>query len=281
MYYLKVIITDRAGKGTNSETIQCMTEVEGLSEIMLASNIGKYIDYEPVSGSFTSEAQYNGSGNQTFSTDNSLNWRILFVEDKLLTLISDYTVNINFTLRGYNGYNNGVLLLNNACKAMYSNSSLGATGRSLNVDDVESVSSYDKTSDSGGYGYLRQASGNYPNIFADEKNGGINGVYGTRYEQSEQISYITGASATSNLMGIITEYMYRLTSSYFDSVYLELIAYNPGTTSYFNQTYWLASRCVGDAYSRGQLDYGMYYIGDVMGNLGYLRGITTMYWRRW
>ena len=36
------------------------------------------------------------------------------------------------------GYNNGVYLLNDICKSRYGNASLGATARSLNIEDIES-----------------------------------------------------------------------------------------------------------------------------------------------
>lgn len=36
------------------------------------------------------------------------------------------------------GYNNSVYLLNDICKNRYSNVSLGATARSLNLEDIES-----------------------------------------------------------------------------------------------------------------------------------------------
>ena len=61
--------------------------------------VGKYVDYTPVSGSFTSEGQYNGYGNQTFSTITNLKWRILEVNNNVLTIISDNTANTNFLFR--------------------------------------------------------------------------------------------------------------------------------------------------------------------------------------
>ena len=107
--------------------------------------VGKYVDYTPVSGTFDDHVgdTYSGSSeNVALSTDTSLKWQILFADSNTLTLISEKPVHNGFYLGNYNGYNNGVLLLNNACKAMYSNSSLGATGRSLKIEDIESVSSY-------------------------------------------------------------------------------------------------------------------------------------------
>ena len=119
-----------------------------MSDTELASNVGKYVDYTPVSGSFSdhTNSTYSGySNNSTLSTDTNLKWRILDTSDNKLTLISDKAADSDVRVFGPNGYNNGVLLLNNACEAMYSNNSLGATGRSLNIDDIEEYMTYDKT----------------------------------------------------------------------------------------------------------------------------------------
>ena len=102
---------------------------------------GVYVAYTPTSGTFTSEGTYNGDTNKDFSTISGLKWRVLKDDGTTLTLIADTTANTGFTLKGANGYNNGVLLLNNACKAMYSNSTFSATGRSIKAEDIEAVSS--------------------------------------------------------------------------------------------------------------------------------------------
>ena len=244
-YYLRVVVKDRAGKTTTSATEPVTTKQSGLSDTVLASNIGKYVEYTPVSGNFTSEGQYNGSSNQNFSTISGLKWQILDASDNRLTLISDTPANTGFYLKDANGYNNGVLLLNNACKAMYSNESLGAVARSLDIDDIEKVSSYDKTTFSNVYGEIYgleyDISGDdhrYPNIFADEKTGAPNGVYGTRYDLSDQDNYVKGYTVSgyrSNTKGKLTYYTYTMSTSYMNSTYLDMFT---------NSTnYWLATRC--------------------------------------
>ena len=244
-YYLRVIVKDRAGNTLPSTAVSVTTKKSGMSDTELANNVGKYVDYTPVSGTFTSEGQYNGSSNQNFSTISGLKWQILDVSDNKLILISDTVVNTGFYLKDANGYNNGVLLLNNACKTMYSNESLGAVARSLDIDDIEKVSSYDKTAYSNVYGEIYgleyDISGNdhrYPNIFADEKTGAPNGVYGTRYDLSDQDNYVkdyTVSGYNSNTKGKLTYYTYTMSTSYMNSTYLDMFT---------NSTdYWLASRC--------------------------------------
>ena len=231
--------------------------------------IGKCVDYTPVSGTFSDHVGeiYSGSDNNSeMSTDTSLKWRILFIEDNKLTLISDnVTTDQVMCLRGANGYNNGVLLLNNACKAMYSNSSLGATARSIKIEDLEEVSSFDKTSYSrrGEYNYGEEYSVSntyYPAIFADEKTGKVDGKYGTKYGQSEQTEYITtGSLHATTLAGIQNEYTYN-TQGYLDPIYLDVFGYKAGTTTEVDDCWIFASRCVDLSY--GKVASFMFFIGE-------------------
>ena len=251
-YYLRVIVTDVAGNGKTSEVITQNTADAGIPVEDLKEEIGKYVDYIPVGGSFTSQGQYNGGGNQNFSTIDTLKWRILFVDDNKLTLIANTTAHENFSLGGPGGYSNGVLLLNETCKALYSNTALGAEGRSLNIDDIEVVSSYDKTNYKEydmKYGAEFETHPNYdsyPEICMDEKTVAVTrGVYGTLYDVSEQDKYYSSywLSATSGKVKWTT-YTYSMSTAYLDPVYLELFRYKEGTTTDLDNVYWIASRCV-------------------------------------
>ena len=209
-----------------------------LTEEEMNAMVGKYVDYTPVNGSFTAEAQYTGYDvNQNFSTVTSLKWRILDANNNTLTLISDKVANTEFILGGQNGYNNGVLLLNNACAAMYSNSSLGTTGRSLNIDDIEMHSNYKgatlEESTITDPEYMQA----YPDIFAKELNGAPNRTYGTELDLSEQDEYILGASAVKSFKGKQTYYTFTMSTSTMDNqTYVNL--FSSSTVA------WLASRCV-------------------------------------
>ena len=255
-YYLRVVVKDRAGKTFASTAVSATTKKAGLSDEVLASNIGKYVDYTPVSGTFSDHVgtTYNSYSNTPLNTQlltiDTLKWRILEAKNNVLTLISDTTANEDFGLGGANGYNNGVLLLNNACKAMYSNSSLGATGRSLNIDDIEAHSTYSGATLTEYTPLYR----NYPSIFEQELNGAPNGAYGTMYDLSTQDVYVTGTSTgNASFKGRETYYTYTLSTTYMTSNYLELFSYQPGTTINLKNAYWLASRCV--EYSSNWFDY--------------------------
>ena len=221
-----------------------------LPELDKNNMIGKYVDYKPIAGVFNDHNTYAGATNTQLLTGTDLQWRILFIDNDKLTLISDKPVHEGFNLQGADGYNNGVLLLNNACEELYSNSTLGAVGRSLNVGDIEKVSSYSGMKNTEISAFLddneevkqRGDIMNYPKIFQLETTGAPNGKYGTNYGISEQDKYMKGTSkASSSLKGRQSNYSYTMSTSYVSSNYLELFIYNSGTTVNLKD-YWLASR---------------------------------------
>ena len=272
-YYLRVIVKDRAGNAKTSTAVTAKTKTAELNfgemtEEEKEGEVEKYIAYIPVNGSFSehTNSTYSGSSdNSSISTDTSLKWKILSVENNVLTLVSDKAVNNGFTLEGANGYNNGVLLLNNACKAMYSNSTLGATGRSLNIDYIEKYMTYDPKSDSTwGYGRVYNVDTGYtyyPKIFAQEKTGAPNGTYGTKYGQSEQTSYVTGTARGNS--------SFEMTSTIF--------AFGMSTSTMKNQTYvdvlscstqaWLASRFA--SFGGRVVSYGMFTASSTISARGF------------
>ena len=68
-------------------------------------------------------------------------WKIMEVDEngnitKLFGVPSSSQSRVYF--QGSTGYNNGVYLLNDICKSRYGNASLGATARSLTIEDIES-----------------------------------------------------------------------------------------------------------------------------------------------
>ena len=204
--------------------------------------IGQYVDYTPVSGTFSDHVGETYSGdagnnNTKLSTITSLKWRILDATSDTLTLISDMAANTGFGLYGYNGYNNAVLLLNNACKAMYSNNDLWTIGRHLNIDDIEN---YSNISGAPMVEYSVNEYTYYPNIFEYEINGAPNGTYGTLYGSSNQDEYITGSSGggySLSFKGKLTHYAFTMsTSTMQNQTYVDLFSSSIQS--------WLASRCV-------------------------------------
>lgn len=110
--------------------------------------IGDYVDYtyDTVLEGYTLLAEqsgYTGSnddGSQTIDQNSTvLKWRVLNInkENNTMDLVSaEPTSNIVY-LRDAIGYNNGVYLLNDICKELYSNTSLEVTARNINLTDME------------------------------------------------------------------------------------------------------------------------------------------------
>ena len=113
---------------------------EGIKKERPGLKVGDYINYNPdtVDGKTYSllGAQSGYDSDQTINKEN-LNWRILKINgDGSIDIISDPT-NKDVYFKGSLGYNNGVYLLNDICKELYSNTSKGVIARSINLKDME------------------------------------------------------------------------------------------------------------------------------------------------
>ena len=180
-----------------------------------------------------------------------MKWRILNIHpDGRVDLIGDATPVVYF--KGTLGYNNGVYLLNDICKELYSNSNLGVEARSIDIEDIESqmneegIAARDAYTTNGvQYGNTKICIGSYgyyPNLYAQENGSGIN----TETVKTDGIGvsedgYISPTEETSskadNLTVTQSEYYFSSTpSSYFDNSEVYDMIF--GTTA----SYWLASR---------------------------------------
>lgn len=236
---------------------------------------GDYVDYTPDIGTYKVADGANGSGRDTtdlgyqeFTTetgDNALKWRVLSIDEKTgkIELVSAISAQSStpLYLQGANGYNHSVEILNDLCETLYSKTVNGtrvATGRSINVEDINAKTTFDPTTYTN-YGtvftpYVKQ----YPDIYAIElgstakglnettkllnvsegvEKGKVNAVGVTEY------SVFTGTSTASTLYATQTWYSYKIedylsTNLGINTSPAELL--NVGTTGYL-----LASRCVG------------------------------------
>ena len=112
----------------------------GVPQDRTGLKVGDYINYKPDTEEGKTYsllgAQSGYSSNQTIAKE-PLNWRILKIKDDgSIDIISDLTNN-GVYFYGELGYNNGVYLLNDICKELYSNTSKGVTARSVNLKDME------------------------------------------------------------------------------------------------------------------------------------------------
>ena len=103
-------------------------------------------------------------------------WRVIDKKsDGTLVLTSMYPEHVNVTLKGENGYNNGVNVLNKIADGLYSNDSLGVKARSINMEDIDSMLKSDVLNEiqtmmeeNGYMTYLADGTRYYPSIAAIE-----------------------------------------------------------------------------------------------------------------
>jgi len=252
---LSKVVIGNGGSGTENDPYS-VEEPERPPLTIDEMEVGKYVAYNPFQelegtpNKFTSPKIYSGyARDMTYEQGTTLKWRILSKTEDEIQLISDKEDTNPFYLGGYQGYNNGVALLNNACKAMYSNSSLGAKARSLNMDDIEK---YHTGSEAPTYEEHTPSNKYYPAIFEVERWGSIDGNYKGSIEKSQmptsglegelqEDGYILQNSTkqASTLKGKNTYYNFEMSSSNMrDQVYVDLFKIT-------SIRQWLASRCVG------------------------------------
>ena len=241
--------------------------------------IGKIVDYKPNTPSTgydltTAKSGYDSA--QTIDgTYDPTTWKIMEVDENgnITKLLGIGAKDVYF--QGSTGYNNGVYLLNDICKSRYGNTSLGATARSLNIEDIESRMNSKGIAARNAYkagtvqyGTTRKYTGSYtkyPAIYAQEKYSGVdvsdvadgtqvitgsvdttaqgkmnpNGKSGSDniYTTLPETSETTGPSKT-NLTCTQTYYNVSQSSSYYDDANFYNMIFGTGT--YF----WLASRYV-------------------------------------
>ena len=250
-------------------------------------DIVSYTPDPPSTGYDLSAAKSGRSSAQTIdSTYDPTTWKIMEVDENgnITKLLGIGSNNVFFQVS--TGYNNGVYLLNDICKSRYGNASLGATARSLTIEDIESrmnatgiAARNAYKSGTVQYGTTRKYTGSnakYPAIYAQEKYSGIEvsdvadgtqvitGSVDTTAQskmnpsgktQSEDV-YTAATTDTSKrdattLTCTQTGYEMFSTSSYFDDTNFHNMIFGTGT--YF----WLASRCVSCDSNHFYADFGL------------------------
>ena len=113
---------------------------EGVPQDRTGLKVGDYIKYNPDTAdgkTYSLLGTQSGYSNDQTIAKETLNWRILKIKtDGSMDIISDPTSN-EVWFQGALGYNNGVYLLNDICKELYSNTTKGITARSVNLKDME------------------------------------------------------------------------------------------------------------------------------------------------
>ena len=160
-----------------------------LDEIQIGDYVNYTYDIDSASSSYTLESKYSGySSNQTIVQTTGLTWKVLNVdkENDTVDIISTNPTSSTVTFANILGYNNGPYLMNEICKAQYSNKTLGVNARSINLLDMEkqltaagikSRNEYNKGSSTyAQYGTTKTYTSNtkYPSLYANQKGAGPN-----------------------------------------------------------------------------------------------------------
>ena len=145
--------------------------------------IGDYVNYtyDTAENYVLTSATCGSSSNPTdgIPQTSGLKWRILNIDETngTVDLISENPTGTKVYFQGVLGYNNGPYLMNEICKAQYSNKSLGVNARSINLLDMEkhltaagiaARNAYKYNSDTAQYGTTKTYTSNtkYPSLYA-------------------------------------------------------------------------------------------------------------------
>ena len=230
---------------------------------------GDYVSYTPTTAQEykpdgDKAGTYTGYTNSVQSIkQESLNWRVLGQDDKgNILLISGAPTKTGLGFNGYIGYNNYETVLNDTCKALYSNTELRATARSITMDDIDKYlggSNYKKetyvggSSKSGYYGYQNED------------------AMGSRFKYDKGTNTLTKESCTIPAKGLTSNaYYYEATSDLIGEKNREILLGKEEKNTYYNL---VASRVVhlysdyvhwcGSSVRQGYVYAEYYYCGLV------------------
>ena len=239
--------------------------------IKIGDSVNYTYDIDSASSSYTLESKYSGdSSNKTIAQTTGLTWKVLNVDKENDTVDIISTNPTSSTVNFYNilGYNNGPYLMNEICKAQYSNKTLGVNARSINLLDMEKhltaagIAARNAYSSNVKYGTTKTYPSNtkYPSLYANQKGAGPNVSSITPsdttkgndpYEESKPIA--TTEPTTDNTSG--TGDPLTVTQTYYN-IPINDTNYGTASSILVNGTpFWVAARYVG-AYS-GYARFGL------------------------
>lgn len=220
-----------------------------------AVKVGDYVAYKPdklddnaLTTLKTNLKNYSGASDNTTNSaiarDDSLRWRVLDVDETTgaVRLISATPTSSTVTLEGYNGYNNAVKLLDDACSTLY-NSKLATKVQNLKIEDITKHMTTQPTEDTTEY---HPKDIKYPKILEQEKNQTVvKSTTENKLGVSSQSIFVTGYD-TSGTSTLKNNCWYKtMSANDFDGenkeMYYKLFIKN-GEKNY--NTYWMSSRCV-------------------------------------
>ncbi len=263
--------------------------------------------YDPA-GSYSLSSTYSGSSDQTIAQTTGLTWKVLNVdkENDTVDIISTNPTSSTVYFKNILGYNNGPYLMNEICKAQYSNKTLGVNARSINLLDMEkhltspgitARNAYQYDSSTAKYGTTKTYPSNtkYPSLYANQKGAGPNVSSITPsditkgndpYEESKPI-VPKGTTEPTNDSTYGTGRPLTVTQTYYN-ISINDTNYGTASTVLANGTpFWVAARCVittSDCAYFGLRDantdangYGMFHsLGSTHGHYSALRPVVSL-----
>ena len=231
--------------------------------------IGDYVNYtyDTASNYVLTSATCGSSSNPTngIPQTTGLKWRILNIDEAngTVDLISENPTDTSVYFSGILGYNNGPYLMNEICKAQYSNKTLGVEARNINLLDMEKhltaagiAARNGYTNGVQQYGTTKTYTSNtkYPSLYAGQKGAGVDVAEANAssilqdhtkgndpYEESKAIA--TTEPTTDNTSG--TGNPLTVTQTYYN-ISINSTNYGDAYKVLSNSTcVWVASRCVG------------------------------------
>ena len=261
--------------------------------------------YDPA-GSYSLSSTYSGySSNQTIAQTTGLTWKVLNVdkENDTVDIISTNPTSSTVNFSNILGYNNGPYLMNEICKAQYSNKTLGVNARSINLLDMEKhltadgIKARNAYTSNVKYGTTKTYPSNtkYPSLYANQKGAGPNVSSITPsditkgndpYEESKPI-VPKGTTEPTNDSTYGTGRPLTVTQTYYN-ISINDTNYGTASTVLANGTpFWVAARYVntGSDYASFGLrfantntnGYVMFYSnGSTYGNYYALRPVVSL-----
>ena len=263
--------------------------------------------YDPA-GSYSLSSTYSGSSDQTIAQTTGLTWKVLNVdkENDTVDIISTNPTSSTVYFKNILGYNNGPYLMNEICKAQYSNKTLGVNARSINLLDMEkhltspgitARNAYQYDSSTAKYGTTKTYPSNtkYPSLYANQKGAGPNVSSITPsditkgndpYEESKPI-VPKGTTEPTNDSTYGTGRPLTVTQTYYN-ISINDTNYGTASTVLANGTpFWVAARYVytisdgaffglrfAGTSTRGYDMFGS--IGSTYGNIFALRPVVSL-----
>ena len=265
--------TENQAKTLNEYEDELNKYVSGTTQTQKLANkvkVGDYVTFTPdaldsnaVSILKANLNTYSGNSSSTVNASikrDDLKWRVLDVQNGQVRLISETPTTSKIELYGYNGYNNAVKLIDDACSTLYTNTKLANKVQNLKIEDITKYMKTQPTENTTSYS---PRSKYYPEILLKEKEQTVNEKAGTELGLSEQTKFINQTTKSQVNSWILKKtYWYQTmnnTDSFTDSKYYELFINNG--TNY--PTYWMSSRCVYADSNFADFDVRFVYSGSV------------------